>query len=68
MKPFTRCLRCNTVLVDVDAGAVAHRVPPRTRAAFQRFHRCPGCERIYWKGSHWARLRRLVEQARTRVS
>lgn len=66
--PFVRCLRCNTLLVPVDAGAVADRLPPRTRAAgFRQFHRCPGCDRVYWKGSHYDRLVRVIERVRERI-
>jgi len=25
---------------------------------------CPGCHRIYWAGSHWQRLTRLVERTK----
>jgi uncharacterized protein with PIN domain len=68
IEPFVRCVRCNTLLVPVDAEAVADRLPPRTRAGFRQFHRCPGCERVYWQGSHYDRLVRLVERARERGS
>jgi uncharacterized protein len=67
-EPFVRCVRCNTLLVPVDAEAVADRLPPRTRAAgFRQFHRCPGCDRVYWKGSHYDRLVRVVERVRERM-
>jgi hypothetical protein len=66
MEPFVRCVRCNTLLVPVDAEAVAERLLPRTRAAFRQFHRCPGCDRVYWQGSHYDRLIRVVERARKR--
>lgn len=68
MEPFTRCLRCNTCLVPADAQTVADRLQPRTRAAFRQFRRCPGCARVYWRGSHFDRLAGLVERARTGAS
>lgn len=64
MAPFTRCLRCNTPLVAVEAETVAARLPSRTRACFQAFTRCPGCDRVYWRGAHHHRLTRLLERAR----
>jgi uncharacterized protein with PIN domain len=63
MDPFTRCLRCNTALVRADADAVADRLLPRIRLGFREFRRCPGCERIYWRGSHYEPLRRVLERA-----
>jgi uncharacterized protein with PIN domain len=52
-----RCLECNGTLEAVPKEAVDHRLPPRTRAAFDAFWRCAGCDRVYWRGSHWQRLR-----------
>jgi uncharacterized protein with PIN domain len=68
MEPFARCLRCNTPIVPVDAETVADRLLPRTRQSFQTFHRCPGCGRIYWQGSHYLRLVRLIERTREHVA
>ena len=28
---------------------------------YNEFHICPGCDRIYWKGSHYRRMRRFIE-------
>lgn len=59
--PFTRCMRCNGVLRPVEKAAVEGLVPPRSYEAFDAFLRCEGCGRIYWKGSHAARLSRIVQ-------
>lgn len=67
MEPFTRCVRCNALVVPVDAGAVVERLLPQTRAGFRQFHRCPGCDRIYWRGSHYDQLSRLLERVRKRI-
>lgn len=67
MDPFARCLRCNTLLEVVAPEVVAERLLPCTRASFTEFWRCPGCERIYWQGSHHDALRRVLERARDRV-
>lgn len=67
MDPFVRCMECNTLLVPVDVDTVAERLPPGTRECFSRFHRCPGCDRIYWQGSHYDRLVRLLAGARERA-
>ena len=62
MNPFSRCLRCNTPIVSVAAGTIGEDVPARIRAAFREFWRCPGCARIFWRGSHYARLSALIER------
>jgi uncharacterized protein with PIN domain len=56
-RPFTRCLRCNVELRPVDKAAIEDALPPKVRAAQARFVRCDGCGRIYWPGSHYARMR-----------
>lgn len=57
---FTRCLMCNTRLTPIAKQTVADRLPPRTAEHFQDFHLCPGCDRVYWKGSHYRRMLTLV--------
>jgi uncharacterized protein len=64
MNPFSRCLRCNTPIVSVAAATVVEHVPARVRAAFREFWRCPGCARIFWRGSHYHRLSSLIERVR----
>lgn len=60
VEPFGRCLRCNGRLHPVPKAAVLDRLPPRTRQEHHRFWQCEGCGRVYWKGSHYDRLRRLI--------
>ncbi len=59
--PFGRCLACNGVLEHVEKAEVHDLLPPRTRRDFDEFRRCRGCGRVYWKGSHYDRLRALVD-------
>jgi uncharacterized protein with PIN domain len=61
--PFSRCNRCNVTLERAGAAEVAARVPPHARASHRDFLRCPACGRIYWAGSHVARIRALLEDS-----
>lgn len=63
LEPFSRCLRCNTELVEVSKAAVEPMLPPRIREQHHRFHTCRGCGRVYWQGSHWTRLVHAVDAA-----
>ncbi|MGA7978736.1 MAG: Mut7-C RNAse domain-containing protein [Chromatiaceae bacterium] len=65
LQPFTRCTVCNGLLAVVDKEQLDKQVPPRVLAVFDDFWRCTACGRIYWQGSHYDRLRRLVEQVVT---
>jgi uncharacterized protein with PIN domain len=60
--PFSRCTMCNHPIRVVPKSEVEHRLAPGTRRDHDEFHYCPGCDRVYWKGSHFTRLRQLVER------
>ena len=62
--PFQRCLRCNHPLEPVAKEAVLHRLLPLTRQYFNEFRRCPACDQIYWKGSHYDHMNKLIQQIR----
>jgi uncharacterized protein with PIN domain len=62
-RPFSRCLRCNDPLRPVEKAEVLDRLPPRTRAEFDAFHVCNSCGRVYWRGSHYQRLRRFLHDS-----
>ena len=62
VRPLTRCLRCNGPLTSVPKAEVAEELPPQTRRHVEAFYRCTGCGRVYWEGSHYARMRRFVER------
>jgi uncharacterized protein with PIN domain len=55
--PFGRCPRCNGELCRAQANELGCRVPSRIRENLVEFHRCDGCGQVFWKGSHWERLR-----------
>jgi uncharacterized protein len=60
--PFHRCLRCNHPLEPIEKEAVLDRLEPLTKLYFDEFQICPACKQIYWKGSHYERMQRLIEQ------
>ncbi len=55
-RPLSRCLECNTVLIAEDLDKGLAEAPPKTRAWCREYWRCPGCGRLYWKGSHYDSL------------
>jgi hypothetical protein len=60
--PFHRCPRCNHSLEPIAKEAVLDRLEPLTKLYFDEFQICPACKQIYWKGSHYDRMRDLIEQ------
>lgn len=55
-RPFTLCLRCNLPLERAARETVAERVPEQVRVRHADFAHCPGCDRVYWPGSHYERM------------
>jgi uncharacterized protein with PIN domain len=63
LRPFTLCMDCNAPLRDIDKAQVIERLPPSVQANHERFTTCDLCGRVFWEGSHWQRLRELVDTA-----
>jgi len=64
-KPFTLCMVCNGNIRSVDKQDVLHDLMPDTIQSFERFYQCQSCQKIYWKGSHYEKLEKLVESIKT---
>lgn len=63
IRPFTRCMRCNGTLVPVNRADVVGQVPSGTDHRVRSFRKCRACGRIYWRGAHYARLTRIIDDA-----
>jgi len=61
LRPFQRCMDCNGELVPVLKEEVADLLPPHTRATRDIFSRCAACGKIFWRGSHHARMLGWIE-------
>ncbi|MDY0095523.1 MAG: Mut7-C RNAse domain-containing protein [Candidatus Vecturithrix sp.] len=64
--PFVpRCTKCNAVPQPVVKSEVFEQLPPLTREHFEEFFYCAACDLFYWKGSHYQRMRALLQAAGT---
>lgn len=61
VKPFQRCLRCNSPLQVVSKQDILDRLEPLTKLYYDEFHICPSCSQIYWKGSHYEHMLEMIE-------
>ena len=43
--------------------SVEAQLPEKVRALYARFKRCPSCQRVYWEGTHFERLRAVLQRA-----
>jgi uncharacterized protein with PIN domain len=58
---FTRCLVCNQCLTPLSRERARARVPLHVYRAHQEFQLCQECGRVYWRGTHWDRMKETVD-------
>lgn len=62
IKPFTRCLKCNSVLQHMTmANAQLERIPQRVRSWCSEYQYCFQCNQYFWKGSHYEKLKHFID-------
>ena len=59
---LSRCLECNSPIVEVNGEKIRDRVPAHLLEEQKEFYFCPRCERVYWKGSHFERMKTWVKK------
>jgi uncharacterized protein len=62
IKPFSRCPGCNTLLHIVPKEKILDRIPPKTKEFCDQYVQCPSCDKIYWKGTHFIHMKKVVRQ------
>ena len=62
IRPFSRCIRCNELLDPVPREALVASIPEGVMARHNDFLRCPGCDRVFWKGTHYRRMQQLIHR------
>lgn len=55
-RSFSRCPVCNKVLETISRETARKRVPAYVARKHKAFKACPGCQRVYWRGSHWKQM------------
>jgi uncharacterized protein with PIN domain len=59
---LSRCIICNTPLQIIEKEKVIGRLPEKVKKYFDYFEYCPTCDRIYWRGDHYRRMKRYLDQ------
>ena len=57
---LSRCPVCNGILVEESKENVSDRVPETSLNAFDEFWACNECQKVYWKGSHWKKIKETL--------
>ncbi|PTX17442.1 Mut7-C RNAse domain-containing protein [Halanaerobium congolense] len=58
----SRCVNCNSKLIEVDKAEIMERLEPKTKKYFEEFKYCQQCDKIYWKGSHFEETEKMLNQ------
>lgn len=61
-KIFSRCLLCNELLKQLPKEEAEGKVPDFIFRLYDTFHSCPRCQRIYWPGTHWEKMKKELAQ------
>lgn len=62
IRPFTLCVECNETLLPREREEVKELVPPYVFRTQTQYVQCPACRRVYWRGTHWERMSRMLEE------
>jgi len=61
LHPFSRCMRCNGVTRPVSKQKIEARLLPKTKKYYDEFFQCETCKKIYWKGSHYLKMKKMID-------
>lgn len=60
-QPFRLCLMCNAPLRRIAKESVGDRAPEGVLQRHSQFVTCDVCGRVFWEGTHWQQMRRLID-------
>ncbi|SMG40047.1 hypothetical protein SAMN06265784_103742 [Paraburkholderia susongensis] len=60
-QPFRLCLMCNAPLRRIAREEVGQRAPHGVLQRHSRFVTCDVCGRVFWEGTHWQKMRALID-------
>lgn len=61
IKEFSRCIECNDSLKSIKKETIIKQLPPKVAAAQNEFYKCPSCNKIYWKGTHYQQMLSFIK-------
>lgn len=67
IKPFTRCLTCNSEIREIkeksdEFNSIYSELPPNVKSWCKEISKCIGCNKVYWKGTHYDKLELFVDE------
>ncbi len=56
-------MKCGGELIPANKEALKARIPPRTFRWLDQYFTCARCEKMFWHGTHWERIRTELAKA-----
>jgi uncharacterized protein with PIN domain len=63
----SRCPKCNSMIRAVPKEEVLGQIPEATSVCYDDFWKCLGCGKVYWRGAHWTRIEKTLEEAESKL-
>lgn len=60
IKPFHRCMACNGIIKKIKKESISDNLQHKTKKYYNEFYRCVSCKNIYWKGSHYYKMKSFI--------
>lgn len=62
IKPFSRCIVCNSTLKTIEKEKIIAFLQPLTKKYYDKFSICPQCNHIYWAGTHYEKMQNYLQE------
>lgn len=61
---FSRCIECNQLLKPVLKEKILNELPVKVVQSQNKFYRCPSCNKIFWKGTHYQKMLSFIQSVK----
>lgn len=66
VRPNTQCIACNIPLKSLSREQARNLVTPYVGGRASSFAVCPGCDRVFWQGTHYGDMEKKIERLMAR--
>jgi uncharacterized protein len=66
VRPNSRCIACNLPLRTLSRERARNLVTPYVGERASAFAVCPGCDRVFWQGTHYGDMEKKIERLLSR--
>lgn len=64
---FSRCPVCNGEIIAAKKETLEGVLPGSLLRKVKEFWQCSVCEKVYWEGRHWEKIKKTIEKVRDDV-